>query len=268
MHRALRGPRPLVFAHRGGAKIGPENTLEAFDRGVAAGADGLEFDVRLSRDADVVVVHDPRVDRTTNARGAVSAYTADELARLDAAHHYREDGGWPLRGRGVGIPTLRHVLARYPQHVMLIELKESTPELAHRVVDAIHEAKALDRVEVGSYSRTALRAIRRSEPRLPTGSSREETRLALYATRVGLAPHWAGYRAFQVPERARGSRIVSQRFVRLAHEAELVVQVWTVDEPDDMRRLLSWGVDAIISDRPDVAVRTISEWARTPAPRP
>ena len=261
MHRALRGIRPQVFAHRGGAGLGPENTLEAFDRGMAAGADGIECDVRLARDGAVVVMHDPTVDRTTDGRGPVRSLTSAELARLDAAHRYREGDGFPLRGRGVGVPTLREVLARYPQAAVIVELKEPAPELAHRVVDAIREVDALERVVVGSFSRPALRAIRRYEPRLPTGSSREEARLALYATRVGIAPHWAGYRAIQVPERSRGTRIVSTRFIRLAHQAGLVVQVWTVDEADDIRRLLLWGVDAIISDRPDVAVRTLQEWS-------
>jgi glycerophosphoryl diester phosphodiesterase len=206
-------------------------------------------------------MHDPTVDRTTDGRGLVRSFTATELAELDAAHRYAEDGRFPLRGTGIGVPTLRQVLARYADAAVIIELKEPTPELAHRVVDAVREVDALARVVVGSFSRPALRAIRRYEPRLPTGSSREETRLALYATRVGIAPHWAGYRAIQVPERSRGTRIVSTRFVRLAHQAGLAVQVWTVDDADDMRRLLSWGVDGIISDRPDVATEVVTGWS-------
>src|SRR5919108_1020933 len=106
------GARPLVFAHRGGCALGPENTIAGFDRGLAAGADGLELDVRLARDGTVVVLHDAALDRTTNARGPVSALTADELARVDAAYWFCPEDGYPLRGQGVGVPQLRDVLAR------------------------------------------------------------------------------------------------------------------------------------------------------------
>src|SRR5205085_3357808 len=94
MHPALESSRPLVFAHRGGSKIGPENTMTAFDRGLAAGADGLELDVHLSRDGIVVVHHDRLLDRTTSATGPLSERTVAELGKLD-------------------VPLLRDVLARY-----------------------------------------------------------------------------------------------------------------------------------------------------------
>lgn len=245
MHRALRGARPLVFAHRGGAKLGPENTIAAFTRGLAAGADGLELDVRLSKDRQAVVIHDSTVDRTTDARGRVDQFTAAELSRMDV-----------LRS-GAGVPRLGEVLERFSDAAVIVEVKETRVELVDAVVALVLDSHALDRVVLGSFHTAAVRAARRREPRLPTGSSIGETRLALYASYVGIAPFWAGYRAFQIPERTRGTRVVSKRFIRLAHEAGLVVQVWTVDDPSDMRRLLSWGADALITDRPDVAVEIV-----------
>ena len=249
MHKALRGTRPLVFAHRGGAKIGPENTLVAFDRGLAAGADGLELDVHLSKDGEVVVIHDRTVDRTTDGRGPVARHTADELARMN------------VLGSGSGVPTLRQVLARYPEQPIIVEMKRSSAALAHAVVDVVREARAIDRVSLGSFHVVPLKAACTYEPRLPTGSATPETRLALYASYVGISPFWASYRSFQVPERTRGTRVVSQRFIRLAHAAGIVVQVWTVDDPADMTRLLGWGVDAVISDRPDVAANAVRSFA-------
>ena len=107
--------RPLVFAHRGGAALRPENTLAAFDNGLALGADGLELDVHLSRDGVVVVHHDATLDRTTNGARTARALTADELAAVDAGYWFRGtvEGGpeFPRRGQGVGIPRLRDVLA-------------------------------------------------------------------------------------------------------------------------------------------------------------
>jgi glycerophosphoryl diester phosphodiesterase len=240
VHRALGNRRPLVFAHRGGAKLGPENTIETFDRGLAAGADGLEFDVRLARDGEVVIMHDPTIDRTTTGRGRVSAFTADQLA------------DWR-------VPRLRDVLERYRDSLFLIELKEPAEALVRKVVELVREHRAAGRVSLGSYYSAPLKVARQLEPGLATGAAKSEIRLALYASYVGFAPFWASYRAFQVPERSRGRRVVSRRFVRAAHRAGLAVQVWTVDEERDIRRLMDWGVDAIISDRPDVAARIVQE---------
>jgi glycerophosphoryl diester phosphodiesterase len=247
MHRALRRERPLVFAHRGGAKLGPENTIPAFARGLAAGADGVELDVRLSRDGEVMVIHDDTVDRTTDGTGPVVRFTADELGRMN------------VLGSGAGVPRLEEVLTGFPEAAVIVELKEG-PELGRRTAAVVRSAGAMDRVVVGSYTRSALQAIRREEPRVPTGSSHEECRLALYASRLGLPPYWAAYRAFQVPERTAAAHIVSRQFVRLAHAAGLAVQVWVVDDPEDVRRLLDLGVDGIISDRPDLAVQTLRRW--------
>ena len=251
-HPALALGRPQVFAHRGGSKLRPENTIPAFDHGLALGADGLEFDVHLSRDGVVVVHHDKALDRTTGARGPLAALTADELARLDAAKLWKE-----FAGQGIGIPTLRAVLRRYRDVPFVIEMKVNEPELACRTIDEVRAADAVDRVALGSFGTRVLRAARAYEPRIVTGSSREETRLALYRSWCRLPVRRPPYDAYQVPELAGRTRVVSARFVRYAHDAGCAVQVWTVDEADDMRRLLGWGVDGIISDRPDVAVRVV-----------
>jgi glycerophosphoryl diester phosphodiesterase len=246
----------LVYAHRGGAKLRPENTLLAFDHGLALGADGLEFDVHLSRDGVVVVHHDTTLDRTTNGRGPVAALTADQLSRLDAAYHLEA-----FRGAAGGVPRLDDVLRRYPSIPLIIELKVNEPELAHRTIDALRAAGAVDRVALGSFGTRVLRAARAYEPAIRTGSSREETRLALYRSWIRWPVRRPPFREYQVPEVAGNTRVVSPRFVRYAHAADLPVKVWTVDNADDMRRLLSWGVDAIISDRPDIAVEVVK--ART-----
>jgi glycerophosphoryl diester phosphodiesterase len=247
--------RPLVFAHRGASTVAPENTLAAFDRGIAAGADGLELDVHLSRDGIVVVHHDPRLERTTNLRGAVREHTADELARADAAHHFGEVDGYPFRGHGLGVPTLAAVLARYRDVPIIIELKANTPELACRAVDVVRAADAVERVCLGSFGLRVLRAARAAEPAIATSAAREEVRWALYRTWCRWPVSRVPYQGYQVPEWTGGTRIVSPRFIRAAHTASLPVQVWTVNAEADARRLLGWGVDALITDRPDAIAR-------------
>ena len=245
---------PIVYAHRGGAALRPENTIAAFDHGIALGADGLEFDVHLSSDGVVVIHHDDTLERTTSGRGAVAQHTAAELAALDACCKFADArGDYPYRGLGYGVPTLRQVLRRYPDAKLIVELKRDGARLAHAVVDEIRAAQAVDRVAVGSFHSGALRAVRQYEPRLATGAASTETRMALYRSWIGWPLGRTPYREFQVPPRAGLTPIVTRRFVDHAHRAGVPVKVWTVNAADEIRRLLSYGVDAVITDRPDVA---------------
>jgi glycerophosphoryl diester phosphodiesterase len=253
-HPALSLGRPQVFAHRGGAALRPENTIPAFDHGLALGADGLELDVHLSRDGVVVVHHDPTLERTTDGRGPLAALTADELARLDAGYHF--DG---FRGAVGGVPTLEEVLRRYRSAWLIIELKVNDPVLAQKTIDEVRAADALARVAIGSFGTRVLRAARAYEPRILTGASQEETRLALYRSWIRWPVRHPPNDAFQVPERSGSTRVVSPRFVQYAHDAGVAVQVWTVNDAADMRRLLDWGVNGLISDRPDVAVEVVRQ---------
>jgi glycerophosphoryl diester phosphodiesterase len=247
--------RPLVFAHRGGRAVGPENTIPAFDAGLRAGADGLELDVHLSSDGEVVVIHDPTLDRTTDASGLVAAHTAAELARVIATHRFGVNLEHSWTGDHAGIPTLREVLGRYRDVPVIIEIKAATPDTARTVVDVVRHLGAVERVCIGSFSLVAVQEVRRLEPRIATSASRREGQLALYRSWAGLSPGRVGYRALQVPEEAGRLRVVTPRFLRAVHRANLALQVWTVNEETDMRRLFEWGVDGIVTDRPDVGVR-------------
>lgn len=253
-HPFFESKRPLVFAHRGGAGLAPENTVAAFDRALAEGADGLELDVRLSRDAVPVVHHDRTLERTTNLRGAVSSFTAEELARADAGHHFARGDARPFRGLGIGIPTLASVLARYPDLRLIVEMKGNSPDLARAVVDLVRRTGAVERVCLGSLSRGVVRAARALEPAVATSAAREEVRWALYRSWCRWPVSRVPYAGYQIPERFGGTRIVSPLFVEGAHRSNLQVQVWTVDAESDARRLLQWGVDGLITDRPDVIV--------------
>ncbi|HEY3043430.1 MAG TPA: glycerophosphodiester phosphodiesterase [Vicinamibacterales bacterium] len=304
-HPFFSARRPQVFAHRGGSALAPENTMAAFDRGLALGADGLELDVRLSRDGVVVVHHDRTLERTTNLSGPIANHTADELARADAGYSFLwgppadgpirlkpdptsggpirlkpdpTSGGpirlkpdptgggpirlkpdptaaeFPFRGRGITIPTLAAVLARYRDVPVIVELKVNHPDLARAVVGVVREADAIDRVCLGSFGFVVLREARRLEPALATSAAREEVRLALYRSWCRWPVVRVRYGGYQVPEWSGRTHVVSLRFVEDAHAAGLGVQVWTVDTEPDAGRLLDWGVDALITDRPDIIV--------------
>jgi glycerophosphoryl diester phosphodiesterase len=212
--------------------------MEAFANGLALGADGLELDVHLSCDGQVVVHHDRTLDRTTRLRGAIGARDAAELA-------------------AAGVPRLADVLAAHRDTRVIVELKANDAALAAAFVDVIRAAGAVDRVCAGSFGRRVLRAVRALEPAIATSAAREEVRWALYRSWVGSSPGRVAYQGFQVPEYAGTTRVVSPKFIACAHRAGLAVQVWTVDREDDARRLLEWGGDALITDRPDIIVKTV-----------
>jgi glycerophosphoryl diester phosphodiesterase len=256
--------RPQVFAHRGGCDLGPENTIAAFDLGMAAGADGLELDVHLSADGVVIVHHDATLDRCTDATGRIAAKTAAELARVDAgARFLAAAGGSPFKGQGIGVPTLREVLRRYAGVPTIIEMKVDTEEMGRAVAAEIRAVDGVGWICAAGFGCRSTRAVRELLPELATSACHTEVRLALYRSWAGWPVRHCRYGGYQVPERAGMYRVVSPRFIRHAHAAELKVQVWTVDDEPDMRRLLEWGADALISNRPDLAVKVRDRFVQT-----
>lgn len=253
--------RPLVFAHRGGARLGPENTMAAFARGFGCGADGFECDVRRSRDGVPVVIHDATLDRTTDRTGPVAALTAAELAGVDAACRFAPaaDVAW-TRSRS-GIVPLAEVLHAYPAARVIVEVKDDSPELARAVADVVRAASAVARVCVGSFHRAVVRAVRSHAPEITTSAAEPEARWLLMRSylrcpRFGRAP----FAALQVPEAAGRLRVTSPGFFRQVHREGCVAQVWTVDRPEDVQRLFDWGADGVISDRPDLTVPARDAW--------
>jgi len=251
-----RSSQPRVFAHRGGAALGPENTISAFDRGLATGAEGLELDVHLSADGVVVVCHDETLDRTTDMSGRVAARTASELERVDAGYHFTDArGDHPFRGRKIGIPTLADVLQRYKNVPIIVEMKIDSADMGRALADVVRRTGASDWVCAAGFGRRALRAAREALPGMASSGCHPEVRLALYRSWAGIPVRQPPFGGYQVPEFAGALRVVSPRFIRHAHRAGLDVQVWTIDDEADMSRLLEWGADALISNRPDLAVQ-------------
>ena len=248
---------PVAIAHRGGARLRPENTLAAFSHALSLGVDAIECDVRLSRDGEPVVIHDPTLDRTTNGTGLVSDCSADELARLDAGYHYAAHEGFPFRGHGIGVPRLADVLHLAPAVPAIVEIKGEDLSTVDPVLSAIEAARATDRVVIGAFSHSVLAEVRRRQPQLVTSASQTEVLSALRWSYLWRAPRRPAFRLIQAPLHLRGRRVLNRSLVRVLRRAGLPVQAWIVDELDDMHRVLDWGVTGLISDRPDRAVDVI-----------
>jgi glycerophosphoryl diester phosphodiesterase len=258
--------RPLFFAHRGGSALAPENTLPAFENGLKLGADALETDIHYTRDGEIVAFHDDTLERVTNGSGPISALTYNELRRLDAGYYFTRDGGetYPFRGQGVTIPTLAEIFQRFPEVRVNIDIKLGDEENDRRFVRLLLDNAWEARAMVGSFDYVDIARFRTlSEGRVATSASSSEVRMFLLrvlfrATKRMRVP----YDALQVPEVQSGIRVVSQTSIRLAHQLGLDIHVWTVDDRATMERLLDWGVDGVMTDRPDILaeVYRAREW--------
>ena len=263
---AVLAGAPLLVAHRGGAGLAPENTLAAF---LSArddwGADMIELDIRLTADGEVVVVHDPTVDRTTDGTGLVASKTLAELRELDAGYRFTGSGHkFPFRRRGIRIPLLSDVLDALPGMRFTVEVK--APEAQRPFFEIARRLRAVDRIVAASLHNRE-RTLFSEWPGAVSASS-EQVRSFYLLHRVGLGSAWAPrVDVFQVPERAGRLLICSPRFIRDAHAHGAAVQVWTVDDEVTMERLLAAGVDGIQSDYPDRLGAVMTRmFGRPPAP--
>jgi glycerophosphoryl diester phosphodiesterase len=253
--RTISKDWPLNFAHRGASARAPENTLEAFRLAMEAGAGGLELDVHLTRDGEVVVIHDATVDRTTDGSGAVAGMSLDELRGLDAGYRFSPDGGitYPYRGRGLRVPTLAEVFEEFPAASVNIDIKEPQQGAEEAVLQITQNGGAEERSLVVSDDHAVVRRFRGvSRGHISTGASRPEIAAFFILSRLRLERlvHPA-YDALQVPVEHGGITLVTPRFVEAAHSRGARVDVWTINDPGEMRRLLDLGVDVIMTDRPE-----------------
>ena len=254
--RAFFDDRPLVFAHRGASLHAPANTELAFRRALEMGAHGLEADVRASRDGVAVVCHDATLEGVTDASGPVARRSYDELRTLDAGYRWSPDGGrtFPYRGRGLRLLRAESLLDAFPDVRFIFHIKSrAAGPPARRAIEA---AGAEERVLVAAEWGHRLRAFRGYAG--PLGTSTEEATPFVLACRLGLRP--SARHAFLAPPTRFGVRVLSRRFVACAHAAGQPVVAYVINEVERMQEYLRWGVDAIETDRIDVALDQIREW--------
>jgi glycerophosphoryl diester phosphodiesterase len=247
--------RTLNFAHRGASGYAPQNTLAAFVLAAEMGADGIELDVHLAADGQAVVIHDDTVDATTNGTGRVSRMTLAELQSLDA-------GGWvDPRFAGERIPTLKQVFDAVSDRLLInIEIKVEAGyhpvEQEAETVRLIVEHGLVDRVIISSFSPLSLRRVHRLNPDIALGF--------LYARGEPAFLPWLVHR-FYAPLAALHPHfgLVDSRYVAAAHERGQRVNVWTVNEAEQLRRMQDLGVDGIITNYPDLLCDVLSERERS-----
>ena len=237
----LDHPGPIAVAHRGGAGVHPENTMDAFAHAVSLGYRYLETDAHLTIDGQVIAFHDERLDRVTDRQGRVEALTLREVREAR------------IGGRGE-IVVLEELLTSFPHHRINIDPKSDA--VVAPLAQLLARTGAIERVCIGSFSDARIACmVELLGPELCTsGGPRAVARLRIAS--IGGRTKVPSMGCVQVPTRARGITIVDARFVRAAHRRGLPVHVWTIDDPAEMNRLLDLGVDGIMTDQPEV-LRTV-----------
>jgi glycerophosphoryl diester phosphodiesterase len=242
--------QPVIFAHRGASAHAPENTLAAFELALAQNADGIELDAKLSADGEAIVIHDPRVDRTTGSHGRVKDLTLRELRALDAGSFFAE------KFRGEKIPLLEEVFEAVGKRTFInVELTNyRTPRdpLVETVCRLVKKCDLQEHVMFSSFFASNLSKARALLPEVPRGL------LAL----PGFLGAWArsfGFNFGQYQALHPHLKDVTPQQVQRVHRLERRIHVWTVNAAEEMRSLFRWGVDAIFTDDPQLAVQVRGE---------
>ena len=282
--------RVLNSAHRGGAFEWPENTLYAFREGLLRGVDQLETDVVLTSDGEVLVLHDETVDRTTDGAGRAAELTLAQVKALDAAH-WHVDGRYATRDaapqdyrfRGVrtgdvpppegytadwfAVPTLREVLETFPGVLLNIEIKPDSPEItvrtAQTVAALLAEFGRTDDVLVVASEDAMGTVFKATAPQVHTAPGIAQAAAFVLPSQGPLVGLPAGYdqvhRALQLPVTFGPLEVVTADLVADAHAAGLAVHVFTIDDREEMARLVDLGVDSIMTNRTQVLEQVLRE---------
>ena len=251
-----RDGRALIFSHRGGAGIFPENTIAAMRGSAKLGVDALDMDARLSSDGVLMAFHDETLERTTNGSGALSAHSAAELESLNAAANFTKPDG--EKHEPVPVPRIADILREFSESDLLfiIELKDREQkgeQAARQLAGIVGELNLQKRVIIGSFGGAAVAAFRKALPEAATSASQSEAAGFVMLGKIGLEGAYSPpIRALQLPPFAFGINLANKATIEKAHANGYAVHYWTINNAQEMTALTAIGADAIFTDYPDI----------------
>ena len=252
-----------IFAHRGYSKEYPENTALAFEKAIELGADVIETDAHLTKDGHVVIVHDEELSRITNGKGKVSELTLEQIKELDAAYYFTKDGEtYPFRGKGITLLTLQEMLEIFPNQRFNVDLKDNAVALAEKFCEVVITLKAETRVLGASQYWNNLSYIRKKISVMATSFGLWGVLGFYFLFRAGLLGLFNSFPgdALQIPEYIGPSHLANGALVRMAHDRGIQVDVWTINNERDMRRLLDIDVDGIVTDDVPLLQKVLNDY--------
>ncbi|TDM17912.1 glycerophosphodiester phosphodiesterase [Macrococcoides canis] len=260
----FKGRAPYIFAHRGGLALRPEHTMLAFKHAQTLDVDGFEIDIRLTRDNEIVVLHDAMIDRVSNGSGLVYDHTLAELQSLDFGYRYTDiNGNHPFRAHpDAKIVTLSELIRSFPAIRINIDIKDAPNTAAGaRVIDALYavidDAQAFDQVLITSFHDEQIRRFRnRSDKEIAYGAGEKEVArtFLFYRTNYKNIAHIQAD-TFQIPTQFYGISLAHPQFIQFLQSQNVVPGYWVINSIDQMKQLLNAGAHTIVTDRPDIAMR-------------
>lgn len=264
MYEPFLTPLPRIIAHRGDSHNYPENTLEAFVSAMNMGIDVIETDVHLTKDNQIVVWHDPTLERNTDGVGKIEDFTLSELKKFDAGYMFTQDGGksYPFRGKGVSMTTLEEALIACPNQRFNVDLKSKEREIVPLFNDLVVKHGAQERILCASFHLKNLQFMRVLNPDILTSLTTMEVLPLLIKQKLGMLKQRAKFEktvVFQVPVSQWGIQVITKEFIKTFHRLGAVIQVWTINEAQQMRELFELGVDSIMTDDPTTLISVAQE---------
>lgn len=244
---------PLILAHRGANKVAPQNTIPAFRKALDFRADGIETDVHLSKDGEIVICHNYTVDATSNGKGLISDMTFDELRKLDFGSYFSSEF------KGVTLPTLSELLD-VVRDMSLINIEIKAPktknDLVKKVIEKVHEFGVQNNTIISCFDPECIFESKQIDPSIKTGFLYETGELGTEITNFGVVKYCKQLNADAAhPEHI----LMTEGLVKELHTENIAVNPWTVNEYEDIIKYTKWGCDALITNVPDYARKVLEE---------
>lgn len=261
----FKNNRPLVVAHQGGELLAPSNTIAAFSNAAKLGVDALETDLHITKDGQLVAIHDPTVDRTTNGHGAVKDLTLKEIQKLDAGYHFKDlHGQYSFRGKGVYIPTAEEIFQRFGNMRIEMEIKDDNPperyeEMAKKLWALIKKYHMEDKILVASFDQNILKTFDKyAKERVATCAGKQEvTKFVVFHKFFLRDLYQPQVDDFQLPVADSGFDLTDKNLIDGAHRRGMQIHYWTIDDPKTMKKLIASGADGILTNRPDLLLKVM-----------
>lgn len=244
---------PLILAHRGANKAAPQNTIPAFEKAVQFNSDGIETDVHLSKDGEIVICHNYTVDATSNGKGLIDDMTFSELRRLDFGSYFKNEF------KGTTIPTLFELL-NVVNDMTLINIEIKAPkkknDLVKKTIEEIHKFGIQDKIIISCFDPECLYQAKEFDKRIKTGLLYEKGELGAEIMSFGVVKYCKQLNvAAAHPEHI----LMTEELIYDLHDNNIAVNPWTVDKKEDILKYSKWGCDALITNVPDYCRKVLEE---------
>lgn len=261
------GSPPLIIAHGGTKRLAPENSMLAFNIADSLNVDMLEVDVQLTKDSVLIAFHDDILDKRTDAKGYVKHYTLNDLREVNFAYNFKDSlGNYSYREEKIKVTTLEQILEKYAdKYPICIEIKNYEENVARIACDRLYELigkyDIKEKVIISCFDEDVIKYFRKiSNNEIYTAASLSEAKTFVILN-LAYLPHiyLGGCDVLQIPVERSGYKLDDKRLIDAAHRKNIAVHYWTINDPQEMKRLIRIGADGIITDRPDIAAQVLKE---------